>query len=63
MNSKKGDMLMLDINSNDAELLRLMNYTPYTFDNNKRVIYLVDKKGLKLYKKLKKHIRGNNNEV
>ena len=56
MSYTKGDILMFDINSKDAEIFRLMNYTPYIFDRNTRVLFVVDQRGLKLYKKLKKHI-------
>ena len=56
MSCIKGDILMFDIENKDAEILRLMNYTPYIFDSGKRVLFLVDCKGIKLYKKIKKHI-------
>lgn len=57
MNDKKGEMLMLDINSEEDGILRTLHYTPYIFDSGKRVIFLVDPRGLKLYKKILKHIR------
>ena len=56
MGDKVGDILMFDVGSEDAEILRLMNYTPYLFDSSKRVLFAVDSKGIKLYKKIKKHI-------
>ena len=55
MNYKKGDILMFDIGNKDADILRALNYTPYIFDNNKRVLFLVDSRGIKLYKKIKKY--------
>ena len=51
----KGDILMFDIGNKDADILRALNYTPYIFDNNKRVLFLVDSRGIKLFKKIKKH--------
>ena len=63
MNDKKGEMLMLDIGSEEDNVLRTLHYTPYIFDSGKRVIFLVDPRGLKLYKKILKHIRrGKNGE-
>ena len=56
---KKGDMLMLDNGSIEADILATLGYTPYVFDSGKRVIFLVDKKGLKLFKKIKKTIERN----
>lgn len=56
MGDKVGDILMFDVGSEDAKMLQMMNYTPYIFDSNKRVLFAVDSKGIKLYKKLKKHI-------
>lgn len=62
MKDKTGDMVMCDTGSIDAEILRIMNYEPYLFDSGKRVIFLVDKKGLKLFNKFKKYVlkRGLN---
>lgn len=56
MKDNKGDIVMFDVNSVDAEILRLMSYTPYIFDGGKRVLFAVDYKGIKLYKKFKKHL-------
>ena len=55
MNYKKGDILMFDIGNKDADILRTLNYTPYIFDSNKRVLFLVDSRGIKLFKKIKKY--------
>lgn len=60
MNYKKGDILMFDIGNKDADILRTLNYTPYIFDNNKRVLFLVDHRGIKLYKKIKKYKERKN---
>lgn len=62
MSCIKGDILMFDIGNKDADILRALNYTPYIFDNNKRVLFVVDQRGLKLFKKIKKHIKGDSNE-
>ena len=56
---RKGDMLMLDNGSVEADILATLGYTPYVFDSGKRVIFLVDKRGLKLFKKIKKAIERN----
>ena len=56
---KVGDMLMLDNGSVETDILATLGYTPYVFDSGKRVIFLVDKKGLKLLKKIKKTIERN----
>ena len=56
---KVGDMLMLDNGSVETDILATLGYTPYVFDSGKRVIFLVDKKGLKLFKKIKKTIERN----
>lgn len=64
--AKIGDMVMVDINSIDSQILTIMNYQPHIFDSGKRVIFLVDKKGMKLYKKMRKYALrelGGNNEV
>lgn len=58
--SIKGDIIMCDINSIDAEILTLMAYTPYIYDNNKKVLFAVDKKGLKIFYRFKKIIERNN---
>ena len=57
MKDKKGEMLMLDINSEEDGILRTLHYTPYIFDSGKRVIFLVDPRGMRLYKKILKQIR------
>lgn len=59
MKDKKGDMIMLDNGSVEADILATLGYTPYVFDGGKRVIFLVDKRGLKLFKKCKKTIERN----
>ncbi len=56
MKDKIGDMLMVDINSEEDNILRTLHYTPHIFDSGKRVIFLVDPRGLRLYKKILKHI-------
>ena len=57
---KTGDIVMCDVNSVDAEILTLMAYTPYIYDRNKKVLFAVDKKGLKIFYKFKKIIERNN---
>ena len=56
MGFKRGDIVMFDVGSQDAEILTLMNYTPYIFDNHRRVLFVLDQRGIKLYKKFKKHL-------
>ena len=63
MNSKIKDMVIFNIGSDEDLILRTLNYIPYEFDGGKRVLFLVDKFGLKMLKKLKKHIRGNINAI
>ena len=57
MNYKKGDILMFQVGSKDASFFELLNYQPYIFDDGKRVLFLVDHRGLKLYKKFKKGVK------
>lgn len=59
MKDKKGNMVMLNNGSIEADILATLGYTPYVFDSGKRVIFLVDKRGLRLLKKIKKTIERN----
>lgn len=59
MTKSEKTMIMLNNNTIEADILATLGYTPYVFDSGKRVIFLVDKKGLKLFKKIKKTIERN----
>ncbi len=57
MKDAKGDILMVNIGSEEDNVLRTLHYDPYVFDGGKRVLFLVDFKGIKLFNKIMKHIR------
>lgn len=59
MKDKKGDMLMLPVESIEAELLTLLGVEPYVFDGGKRVIFLIDKQGLKILRTIKRWMDKN----
>ena len=56
MKDKTGDILMFNIGSKEASILELMGYTPYIFDSQRRVLFAVDRKGVKLFLKIKKEM-------
>ena len=56
MKDKTGDILMFNIGSKEASILELMGYTPYIFDSQRRVLFAVDRKGVRLFKKIKKEM-------
>ena len=47
---------MFNIGSKEASILELMGYTPYIFDSQRRVLFAVDRKGVKLFLKIKKEM-------
>ena len=59
MNDKKGEMLMLPVESVEAELLTIMGVEPYVFDNNKRVIFLIGKEEMKILRLVKRWLDKN----
>ena len=59
MKDKIGDMLMLPVESVEAELLTIMGVKPYVFDNNKRVIFLIGKEEMKILRLVKRWMDKN----